>query len=102
MLVAKAPATLGALVEGRLNPDQGRATARGLARIEPHADAEEFARAEVFFRTVCAGLHAGHVARAAEHLEAVLDPDGDPERTEKACRSPLLRDGLTTEPDHGP
>ncbi len=33
------------------------------------------------------GLHAGHITRLARHIEAVLDPDGDPERAAKARRS---------------
>jgi hypothetical protein len=87
MLAVKAPATMAALTDGQLNPDQARAIAKGLARIEPHASAEEFAQAEEFLRTAYTDSHAGHIARAAERLQAALDPDGDPQRKEKAWRS---------------
>ncbi len=87
MLTTKAPATMAKLVAGKLNPDQARAIARGLGKIEPHASAGEFAEAEAFLLREGVGLHAGHITRLARHIEAVLDPDGDPERAEKALRS---------------
>lgn len=87
VLSRKAPTTLAALIAGKVNPDQGRALARGLGKIEPHASTDEFAQAEAFLLTEGIGLHAGHVTRLARHIEAVLDPDGDPDRHEKALRS---------------
>jgi hypothetical protein len=87
LLTGKAPDTLAALAAGKVNPDQGRAIARGLGKIAPHASAEEFAQAETFLLREGIGLHAGHITRLARHIEAVLDPDGDPERREKALRS---------------
>jgi hypothetical protein len=87
LLTRKAPATLAKLVEGKVIPEQARAIARGLGKIEPHASAEEFTEAEAFLLREGAGLHAGHITRLARHIEAVLDPDGDPERREKALRS---------------
>lgn len=87
MFSRRAAATHAALVEGRVNADQARAVVRGLAKIEPHASAEEFTDAEEFLLREGIGLHAGHITRLARHIEAVLDPDGDPERREKAHRS---------------
>jgi hypothetical protein len=87
MLCRKAPAAMAKLAEGKVNPDQARAIARGLGKIEPHASAEEFIEAEAFLLQEGIGLHSGHITRLARHIEAVLDPDGDPERAEKALRS---------------
>jgi hypothetical protein len=88
MLSRKATATAAALVEGRVNPDQARAIARGLAKIEPHASTEEFADAEAFLLREGVGLHAGHIARLARRIEAVLDPDGaEPDDRARRSRS---------------
>src|SRR4051812_16483278 len=86
LLSRKATATQTALIEGRINADQARAIARGLAKVEPHATAEEFTGAERFLLREGIGLHSGHITRLARHIENVLDPDGkEPkERARKA------------------
>jgi hypothetical protein len=87
MLCRKAPDTLNALIEGRINPAQAGAISRGLDKIEPHASAEEFTAAEAALLRDGIGLHAGHITRLARYIESWLDPDGDPERQKKALRS---------------
>ena len=86
MLSRKAKGTAAALLEGRVNSTQVRAIAKGLGQVESLASADEFAEAEAFFLTEGIGLHAGHIARLADHLQETLDPDGD-EPKDKAQRS---------------
>ena len=84
MLTGKARETGAALLDGKLNTSQARAVAAGLTRIEPHASAEEFAQAEEFLLREGRFLHSGQITRLARHIESVLDPDGEPERRERA------------------
>jgi hypothetical protein len=89
MLSRTATATQDALEAGRVNADQARAIARGLDKIEPHANAEVLAEAEAFLLREGIGLHSGHITRLARHIETVLDPDGE-EPNDRAERSRTL------------
>jgi hypothetical protein len=89
MLSRTATATQDALVAGQVNADQARAIARGLDKIEPHANAEVLGEAEAFLLREGIGLHSGHITRLARHIETVLNPDGA-EPDDKAQRSRSL------------
>lgn len=86
-LCRKAPDTLNALIEGKVNPDQAAAIAKGLDKIDPNASPDELADAEKLLLRDGIGLHAGHITRLARYIESCLDPDGDPGRAQKAMRS---------------
>jgi len=93
MLCRTATDTLTAVTEGRINPDQAHAIAKGLDKIEPHASAAEFAGAERFLLRKGPGLHAGHIARLAKHIREVLDPDGkEPKEKARAQRGVTITD----------
>lgn len=96
LLSRKGAATMEALAAGRVNPDQARAIARGLSKVEPVASAEEFGDAEALLLREGIGLHAGQITRLARHIEAVLDADGtepagDPDDGDDPAASPQER-----------
>ncbi|MBA3744106.1 DUF222 domain-containing protein [Sporichthya sp.] len=98
LLARKATDTAAALAAGKINASQARAAAAALRKIEPHASAAEFTQAQEFLLREGAGLHAGHITRLGRHIEAVLDPDGEPERAERAPSRSVSSSGLA-DPD---
>ncbi len=76
ILSRKGTATLEALTQGRINPGQARALARGLVKIEPIASVEEFGDLETLLLREGIGLHPGQITRLTRHAEEAIDPDG--------------------------
>ncbi len=87
LLGTKAQATGEALLQGKLNASQARAVAAGLRRVDPHASPGEFTQAQEFLLREGRLLHSGQITRLARHIEAVLDPDGTPDKLERALAS---------------
>lgn len=86
----KSPALGDALATGAINAEQARTIAAGLRTIDKVASADEYTAAERRLLMDAKSHDAKNLRKLADHIAAVLDPNGPGERDERARQERAL------------